>query len=187
MPVQPWVIGAQRELFRTHLFTLYEHQAHSVDDTEKKGKFYYFDMPKFVNVIAITREQKVVMVKQFRHGIADMSLEIPGGLVDAGEEFLHAGVRELREETGGVGSFATQIGVVDVNPAIQNNQCATILVTGVELHEQALDHNEEIDIVLVDVDDIPKMVANGTIRHSLVIAAFYHWDVYRRAQTFDAQ
>lgn len=174
MTIKKWKITGQKLLVETPIFSLFEHQGQSQIDEQKKGRFFHFKAPGWVNVIAITPDQKVIVVEQYRHGNDSISLEVPGGLIDAGEEPLAAGLRELKEESGGVGTNAKVIGVVDANPAIQNNSCWTVLVENVEIQEQELDELEEITIHLVDLKDIPEMIRSGRIRHSLVVVAFHH-------------
>lgn len=181
--MQPWKITHKKQLLHAPIFTLYSQQAHSVEDPKKQGTFFYFEMPNFVNVIALTPDEKVVLVRQFRHGTQEMSLEVPGGLVDAGEDFVAAGLRELREETGGVGDEALQIGLIDANPAIQSNHCGTVLVRNVVLGERSLDHNEEIEVILVPLQQIPQMIARGEIKHTLVVSAFYHLHIHQMGLT----
>ena len=174
MPLLPWVITAEQELYRTRVFTLLGHEARSQINEAKQGAFVVLDAPDWVNVIAITKEQKVVMVRQFRHGNRQITLEIPGGMCDPGEDFLTAGLRELREETGAIGTSAELIGVVEPNPAIQNNRCGTILVRDVTFGAQSLDHNEEIEVELIPLDKISMYIQQQQITHALVVTAFYH-------------
>lgn len=178
MAIKKWTITNEEALLHTPIFSLFQHDAQSPEDENKKGKFFHFKLPGWVNVIAITKDQKVVMVEQYRHGNHEISLEIPGGIIDPGEDPLVAGVRELREEAGGVGSDAEIIGVVDANPAMQDNSCWTILVRDVELAEQSLDELEEIAVHLIDIDTIPDMIRSRKLRHSLVVAAFQHYHLW---------
>jgi 8-oxo-dGTP pyrophosphatase MutT (NUDIX family) len=114
-------------------------------------------------------------VEQYRHGTQSITLEIPGGMVDPGEDMTVAGVRELREETGFIGDNAELIGVVEPNPAFQNNRCGTLLVRGVrQVAAQDLDPNEEIRVRLEPLERIPELIRSGAITHSLVVAAFHH-------------
>lgn len=127
----------------------------------------------WVNVIALTRDERVVLVRQFRQGVERVTLELPGGLVDGGEEPLAAGLRELREETGYVGGRARLLGVVDPNPAILDLQCHTILVEGVEPGgERSLDESEDIDVEVHPLREVRELIVQGRIHHALVITAF---------------
>ena len=171
--LRPWNILSTEHIHHTRVLELYNQRSQSVDFPEKIGDYVVLDVPNWVNVIAITPDEKLVLVRQFRQGTRTLTLEIPGGMVDPGEEFVTAGVRELQEETGGIGTNPLLIGVTEPNPALQNNQCGTILIRDVVLGDPNLDPNEEIEVVLVPLKDLPKLIRNGDITHSLVITAFY--------------
>ena len=130
-----------------------------------------------MNVLALTPNDELVMVEQFRHGTETIELEIPGGVIDTADEpALEAGLRELREETGYVGEDARIIGEVFSNPAIMNNRTYTVLVRNChETHETEFDHGEDIRTRLVPVEEALDMVAEGKVRHSLVVAALFHY------------
>lgn len=139
------------------------------------------DAPDWVNVIPILPDGQVLLVRQWRFGIAAPTLEIPGGMVDPGEDEATAAVRELMEETGHRAAHWTRLGEVHPNPAFLSNRCGTWLATGLErLGEPLGDGEEEITIATAPLDEIPTMVARGEITHALVIAAFYLHDQSRR-------
>lgn len=143
--------------------------------TNKVGQFYVIDTNDWVNVIPITEDNEVVMIKQYRHGSKAVCLEIPGGLVDD-ESPEKAAVRELLEETGYKGSNVRHIGSANPNPAIFNNLCHTYLVEKATLvSEKSLDDNEDIEVVHVPIADIPSLIAKGAINHALVIIAFHFY------------
>jgi len=123
-----------------------------------------------------------VMVEQYRHGSDSIELEIPGGMIDAKDASPElAGARELREETGYEGGSARIIGGVWSNPAIMSNTCFTVLVENCRCaHPVEFDHCEDIITKLVPVAEIPKLVAAGKIKHSLVVVALYHFDLWER-------
>lgn len=173
--VSPWEHEGDEELARTSIFTLRRRRASSPTRPDHAGEFVYLDSPDWVNVIALTPDRDVVLIEQYRHGTDEVTLEIPGGMVDAGEEPLAAGVRELREETGYAGADARLIGTVTPNPAIQNNACHTVLVRDARrVSGQALEDNEEIGLRLAPLDRVPGLVREGLIHHALVVAAFHH-------------
>lgn len=172
--IKKWRVGQERLIRQYPIFSLFEMESTSSMDAQKKGSFVYLDCPNWVNVIAITPDQKIVLVEQYRHGIRDITLEIPGGLCDEGESILDTGIRELAEETGYVGSHAQVIGTVQPNPAYQNNVCHTIIVRDVrKIAQQNLDEHEEIHVHLLPLDSIDAMVQEGKIQNAMVISALY--------------
>lgn len=143
--------------------------------TNKVGQFYVIDTNDWVNVIPITEDNEVVMIKQYRHGSKSVTLEIPGGLVDD-ESPERAAVRELLEETGYQGESVRYLGSANPNPAIFNNLCHTYLVEKARMvSEKNLDDNEDIEVVHVPVADITSLIAGGAINHALVIIAFHFY------------
>jgi 8-oxo-dGTP pyrophosphatase MutT (NUDIX family) len=145
-------------------------------------EFYVLDSPNWVNVIAVTPDQHLVMVEQYRHGSETVELEIPGGMIDPHDASPEAaGERELREETGYVGGTARLLGRVFPNPAIMSNTCFTVLIENCQcLHPTDFDHGEDIITRLVPVADIPQLVAAGKIQHSLVLVALWYFELKRR-------
>ena len=135
------------------------------------------------NVIAVTSDGQLVLVRQFRFGINDFSLEIPGGIIDPGEDPVAAGVRELREETGCAGTAARLLASVHPNPAIQNNRCHLVLIENVVLNApQQWDHDEEIEVVMAPVDQVFAWAREGKITHSLVLCGLMHFEPIWRAR-----
>ncbi len=135
------------------------------------------------NVIAVTPDGQLVLVRQFRYGINDFSLEIPGGIIDPGEDPVVAGLRELREETGYTGTEARLLASVHPNPAIQNNRCHLILVENATPNAaQEWDHDEEIEVVTAPVDDVLAWARAGKITHSLVVCGLMHFEPIWRAR-----
>ncbi len=150
--------------------------------TGKEHDFYVLDSVNWVNVIALTSDQQLVMIEQFRHGSNTVELEIPGGMMDAGEtDPVATAVRELREETGYEGENARLLGPVWSNPAILSNRTFTVLIENCRLKRGVeFDSGEDLTTRLVPVADIPKLVADEKIGHSLVVVALYHFDLWQR-------
>jgi 8-oxo-dGTP pyrophosphatase MutT (NUDIX family) len=153
--------------------------------TGREHDFYVIEAVNWVHVIALTREGKLVMVEQYRHGSDTIELELAGGMIDPSDVSpLEAGLRELREETGYEGAKAEIIGQIYANPAIMNNICYTVLVRDCELrHNPELDHAEDLAVTLVDVADIPRLIQQGRIGHSLVVVGLYYFELWRAANS----
>jgi ADP-ribose pyrophosphatase len=150
--------------------------------TGHKQDFYVIECVDWVNVIAVTPQRELVMVEQYRHGTNTVELEIPGGIMDARDASpMATGVRELREETGYEGANARLLASVFANPAIMNNTCHTVIVEDCSLkHPVEWDSGEDLVTRLVPIAEIPALVTAGKIRHPLVVAALYHFDLATR-------
>jgi 8-oxo-dGTP pyrophosphatase MutT (NUDIX family) len=137
------------------------------------------EAPDWVNVVAVTAAGEIVLVRQFRHGTGEATLEIPGGAVDPTDRSpLEAAKRELREETGYAARRWTRIGVVDPNPAFQTNACTTFLAEGAcRAGDADPDEGEELEVLLVSRRRLDALVRRGVIRHALVIAALHWWRI----------
>ena len=150
--------------------------------TGKEHDFYVLDSVNWVNIVAVTPDQKLVMVEQYRHGSNTVELEIPGGMMDADEtDPVATAVRELREETGYEGDNARLLGRIHSNPAILNNVTHTVLIENCRLkHGVEFDHGEDLETRLVPVAEIPKLVADEKIGHPLVVVALYYFELWQR-------
>ena len=170
---QPWTWISSKILTTCRIFTL-KQEIYRSPRTGKEHEFYLLDSGDWVNVIPLTSDEKVILIKQFRFGTKDFSLEIPGGMLDAGESPSQAARRELLEETGYAGDEPILLGIVHPNPAIHTNRCYSFLVKNVTFrHAPRQDSTEDIEVQIVPLAEIPRLIRNGQITHALVIAAFY--------------
>ncbi|MBI2813135.1 MAG: NUDIX hydrolase [Opitutae bacterium] len=171
LPPRRWKKLGARTIARTRIFDVqsvdYQHPARA-----KPQDFFVINAPDWVNVVALTPDRHLVLVRQFRYGTDDFSLEIPGGVMDPGEDAVVAGVRELREETGYVGAAARVLGVVRPNPAMQNNRCHLVLVENARREAKlGWDSDEEFEIMTRPVDEVYQLAYNGGITHAMVLDA----------------
>jgi len=134
----------------------------------------------WVNIVPITPDGQIVMVRQYRHGSEDLTLEIPGGMADPEDPSpLAAARREMWEETGYDSEEISLLGRVRPNPAIQTNFCHSFVARNSRFTRQPrLDGTEDIEVVLVGREEIPGLIAQGDISHALVITAFAFLDLY---------
>jgi ADP-ribose pyrophosphatase len=136
--------------------------------------------PDWVNVVAFTAKGAALMIRQYRFGTERVTLEIVGGMVDAGESPLQAARRELREETGYDSERWTSLGSVAPNPAFLRNRLHTFLAEGcVRVSDQAQDPGEDIEVVLIAASEVDAWIAGGAVDHALVLAAFEKLALYR--------
>ena len=132
--------------------------------------------PDWVNVIPVLADGRVVLIRQWRYGIAASCLEIPGGMVDPNENAEEAAARELLEETGYNARKMKPLGVTHPNPAFLSNQLTTYLASDLDLVEPEREEfgvdDERITVELTPMSEIPELIREGAITHALVIAAF---------------
>ena len=170
----PWPTTAEETALDCRILQVDRVRASDPRD-EREHTFYRFRSTDWINVIPLTAENDVVMVRQYRHGTREVTLEIPGGMVDPGEDPAAAARREVREETGYEAHGWSRLGHVEPNPALFDNRCHTYLARDAErVTEIANEGSEETHVVLVPLAEIPDRIRSGEITHALVIAAF-HW------------
>ena len=177
MSEHSWVAepGSSRTLEENWLFRLRRERFRS-RASGKSHDYFIMDLADAVNVIAITPDQEIILVRQFRAGANKDSLEPPGGLLDAGEDPCAAGARELLEETGYAGDPAVVLGTAWSNSSILGSRITTILIEGAERAcEPKLDAGEEVSLELHAIDAIPAMIRNGTIDHALAVLGLLLW------------
>ena len=162
-----WLFSLRRERFRSKA-------------TGGSHDYYVLDLADAVNVIAVTPDRDVLLVRQFRAGSKRDSLETPGGLLNAGEDPLVAGARELQEETGHAGGPLRSLGTVWSNPSLLSSRISTIIVENARpVAATAFDDHEELELVSVPESQIPAMIEDGRIDHALVVQGLLTWMAWR--------
>jgi ADP-ribose pyrophosphatase len=173
MSLKPWKILNSKYLYKANSVAFRVDQCEMSDG--KTFEPYVLECGTWVNVIALTRKQEVVLVKQYRHGANQMMLEIPAGIMDEEDESpLQAAKRELLEETGYTSDQFVQVGKAYLNPATHNNLTYSFLALDVEpVGQQDLDETEEIEVSLLPFDAFVSMVKGGGLPQALHVAALF--------------
>lgn len=178
-----WRRGESRLLQRTRILDLNSVSFHH-PRRDVRRDFVIVDAPDWVNVLAHTTDDRLVLVNQFRYGIDALSWEIPGGVIDPGEDPVAAGVRELLEETGYAGENARLLASVHPNPAFLGNRCHLVLVENCRpVSRPAWDPDEEMEISAVPVEEVYARARAGGITHSLVLDALFFFEPLWRTRS----
>jgi ADP-ribose pyrophosphatase len=172
-----WICKAEKKLISSPVLDIVQRDCVSSEDG-KEHRFFLMESRDWCNIIPVTREGKVVLVRQYRIGISQHTLEIPGGVTDPEDsDPLAAAIREMTEETGfapAPGARSEELGWTFPNPAILNNRQHTFVVGPVErASAQNLDDGEMIEVVETSLDEIPRLIEQGQIRHALTLTALF--------------
>ena len=180
--LRPWRAIADEHLQHCKVFDVHR-ATMQAPTTGKAHPFYRIESPLWVNVVALTAQDELVMVRQFRQGSRTMTLEIPGGLVDPGETPGEAAARELLEETGYRAGPMTDLGSINPNPALFANRChmqvAELCEPVAEIQNSA---TEETVVELLPLAKLPETLRSGGIDHALVVAALYFYQLWRSGE-----
>ena len=169
-----WVIENEISIFKNKIWDL-RSRKYSNANRKTISDFYYISSPDWVVVVARTISKEILFVNQFRCGINDFSTELPGGIIDKGEEPIEAAKRELKEETGYEGKKIKSLGFCHPNPSMINNKCHFFLIDEVKLSSDGTcwDEHEEMENIMIRQEKIVELIETGQLSHSLTIAALY--------------
>lgn len=170
-----WAMFSSRKVYECNVFSVFERESRGPDG--RVGRFAVMEAKDWAVVVPYVRTENstsFLMVRQYRHGADEVSLEFPGGVVEPGEEPAHAAARELAEETGWVSARILHAGTVFPNPAIQDNHFHVFVALDPEPKvTRNLDSNEIIDAHLMPADEIRQKMGTGELRHALMVTALF--------------
>lgn len=180
--VETWKRKNSKEIADCRVFKVREDFCVRESDGEESS-FFVIENSDWVNIIAFTKTQEIVLIEQFRYGTEKIISELPGGMIDEDEEPLAAAKRELTEETGYASDKFILLGKSHPNPAIQNNTIYHFLAINCEkTGETSFDEHESVMTKLVSLSELENLIIIGDITHSLAIAAFHYYSLYRRKE-----
>jgi ADP-ribose pyrophosphatase len=131
--------------------------------------YYVYEFPTWVTAVPITSDGKIIMVRQYRHALGEVCVELPGGCVDDADANLEEAIaRELLEETGYAFSSFQYLGKISPNPSTNTNLMHMFLAKGgKEIAKQKLDQNEELEIALMSIDEVKELMKENKIVQSM--------------------
>lgn len=172
--IKPWKTLNSEELAKFGYFRLRKDKC-ELPDGRIMPSYYTIEFGDWVNIIPVTRDKKVVLIKQYRHSIGAVTIEIPGGSIDPKltEEPQRAAQREMEEETGYTSSRLELIGTQHPNPALLSNRMHTFIAWDCEkTKEQELDPYEDIETFEVSLSELKNLIETGKITHSIILGSF---------------
>lgn len=171
-----WISEGEELLIDSRFMSVYRRRARSSENGHRHD-FYVLRSLDWCNIIPVTEEGHVVLVKQYRAGVSGFTLEIPGGVIDAGESARDAALREMTEETGYemlAGARCEALGLALSNPAILDNRVHSFIVGPVRRSlRQKLDPAEMIEVLEVPIAEIPNLIQRGELSHALMLNTFF--------------
>jgi 8-oxo-dGTP pyrophosphatase MutT (NUDIX family) len=169
MSLKPWKVLESRRLHKHVRLDTCETQRGVVLDA------VIMEYGHWVNLLALTEDQQVVLVRQYRHGIRECIWELPGGMLEEGETPLEGGKRELLEETGYTGGRFIEVGKSFPNAASHTNSHYSVLALDVKkVSGQALDDTEDIEVALFPLEEVIAMARRGELPNPMQITALFY-------------
>ncbi len=162
-----WKVLASEYLHKEPWLTIRKDKC-EMPDGQVFPSFYVQEYPEWVNAFALTKDNMVVMVKQYRHGIEEIGIELPGGAAEKGETAEEAMRREIKEETGYIFGSYEYLGKICANPSTTNNFMHMFLAKdGEKVAEPQLDKLEDLEVVIYSIDEVKKLLKENKIMQSL--------------------
>lgn len=173
---KPWQVENSQYVYNRKPYMILREDSVLLPNGARIPDYFVFEYPDWVSVLAVTRDEQLVLIRQYRHGIGAIHFELAAGVVDPQEPLLASAQRELLEETGyGGGSWQLLIKAC-ANPGTHTNWCHIFLATEVELLDtQRLDHTEEISVHLLSPAEVLQILRSGGIAQALHAAALWRY------------
>jgi len=169
-----WKVLESKHLFNEPWFTVRKDVC-QLPNGNVHANYYILEYPDWATAFALTEDNQVLMVRQYRHGLGVVSTELPGGVIDEGETPVEAIRRELMEETGYEFQSIEEIGSVAPNPATSTNMMHMFVAKGgVKVNEQSLDETEDVEVLLLSIDELKEMLRNNGIVQSLHTTTIFY-------------
>ena len=163
-----WEVKSSKKIHAAKVFDLEEI---SFSHNNKDLTYTRLRCPNWVNVLPVTTDNKAVLIRQYRAGVLDYTLELPGGIIDPGEnDTTMAALRELEEETGYTSTRILPLAALNANPAIMDNKVHMFVALACQLNpdrQHFPDADEDIEIQLVDIAELDQLIRTGRIDHAL--------------------
>lgn len=174
------------EYINKHIYFTARKDSYVLPDGKVVDPYFVVELPTSVVAMAITENNEVLMVKQYRHPLQEELLELPGGFIDPGEMPMQSVERELMEETGFQFSSFQYLGCTAANPGVLNNVTHMfIALGGKKVGEQQLDHNESIDVLLKPLEEVKNLLRHSEIKQSMHALCLFYGFEYLQAHSMD--
>lgn len=171
--IKKWKKLSSETVYQKKWMTIREESC-ILPDGQVLNPYIIVDVPNFCNVFVVTENEEVVFVKQYRHAAGIISLELPGGMIDEGEEPIISATREMKEETGYVSDDIELLYTVCPNPPLESNQAWFFIAKNATLiHLRSLDQFEDIEVIKFSKSDFISMLLNNEFTHGAQVGAMY--------------